>query len=67
MSASWTWVFLCEENLVGIVQNIVCVLAVLAMRSFGLVYTEKFTWKLVCIWIPINVIFVGMLATSMFR
>ncbi|CAA6655129.1 unnamed protein product [Spirodela intermedia] len=47
-------------------QNIVCVLAVLAMRSFGLVYTEKFTWKLVCIWIPVNLIFVGMLATSMF-
>ncbi|MQM20993.1 hypothetical protein Taro_054024 [Colocasia esculenta] len=47
-------------------QNLICVLIVLILSSLGFISTEKITWKLVRVWIPVNIIFVGMLVTGMF-
>ncbi|CAL9072663.1 unnamed protein product [Musa textilis] len=47
-------------------QNLVSVLVVSILRIFGVISTEPLTWKLVKVWFPVNVIFVGMLITSMF-
>ncbi|KAJ4971956.1 hypothetical protein NE237_005055 [Protea cynaroides] len=47
-------------------QNFVSVVVVVALGFFGAVSTEKITWKLVRIWIPVNIIFVGMLVTGMY-
>jgi len=33
----------------------------------GLITTEPLTLRLMKVWFPVNVIFVGMLITSMFR
>ncbi|XP_074587331.1 GDP-mannose transporter GONST1-like [Curcuma longa] len=46
-------------------QNFVSVLLVSTLSSFGVVSTEPLTWKLIKVWLPVNIIFVGMLATSM--
>ncbi|KAF3633985.1 GDP-mannose transporter GONST1 [Capsicum annuum] len=48
-------------------QNFVSVVVVSSLRLFGIISTEPLTWRLVRVWLPINVIFVGMLITSMFR
>ncbi|KAM0941438.1 putative sugar phosphate transporter domain-containing protein [Dioscorea sansibarensis] len=47
-------------------QNFVSVMIILAMEFLGAVSTEKLTWKLVRVWIPVNLIFVGMLVTGMY-
>ncbi|XP_042480119.1 GDP-mannose transporter GONST2-like isoform X2 [Macadamia integrifolia] len=47
-------------------QNFVSVVVVVALSIFGAVSTEKLTWKLVRVWIPVNIIFVGMLVTGMY-
>lgn len=47
-------------------QSFVCVAVVYALSFFGIISTEPFTWKLVRVWIPVNIIFVGMLVTSNF-
>ncbi|KAF6153530.1 hypothetical protein GIB67_027397 [Kingdonia uniflora] len=47
-------------------QNFISVLVVLLLRLFGIVTTEKLTWKLVKVWIPVNLIFIGMLVTGMY-
>ncbi|PHT34581.1 GDP-mannose transporter GONST2 [Capsicum baccatum] len=47
-------------------QNFVSVVVVSSLRLFGIISTEPLTWRLVRVWLPINVIFVGMLITSMF-
>ncbi|KAG1328141.1 hypothetical protein COCNU_01G020750 [Cocos nucifera] len=47
-------------------QNIVSVIIVTALRLFGVISTEPLTWKLIKVWLPVNVIFVGMLITSIF-
>ncbi|XP_021728058.1 GDP-mannose transporter GONST1-like isoform X2 [Chenopodium quinoa] len=47
-------------------QNFVSVLIVSALSILGVVTTEPLTWKLIKVWIPVNIIFVGMLITSMF-
>ncbi|XP_058109208.1 GDP-mannose transporter GONST2-like isoform X3 [Magnolia sinica] len=36
------------------------------LELFGAVSIEKLTWKLIRIWIPVNIIFVGMLVTGMY-
>ncbi|KAI3930060.1 hypothetical protein MKW92_014920 [Papaver armeniacum] len=36
------------------------------VETFGLVSTEKLTWKLIKVWIPVNIIFIGMLVTGMY-
>lgn len=47
-------------------QSLVCVAILYALTFFGIISTEPFTWKLVRVWIPVNIIFVGMLVTSNF-
>lgn len=41
---------------------------IVSVLSFlGIISTEPLTWRLIKVWLPVNVIFVGMLITSMFR
>ncbi|KAK9159023.1 hypothetical protein Scep_005597 [Stephania cephalantha] len=47
-------------------QNFISVMVVLALKFLGVVSVEKFTWKLIRVWIPVNIIFVGMLVTGMY-
>lgn len=48
-------------------QNLISVVIVSVLSIMGLVSTEPLTWRLIKVWLPVNVIFVGMLVTSMFR
>jgi len=48
-------------------QNLISVVIVSVLSILGLVSTEPLTWRLIKVWLPVNVIFVGMLVTSMFR
>lgn len=36
------------------------------LSLLGIITKEPLTWKLIKVWLPVNVIFVGMLITSMF-
>ncbi|XP_051178579.1 GDP-mannose transporter GONST1 isoform X2 [Lolium perenne] len=47
-------------------QNIVSVIIVSTLSLSGVIPTEPLTWKLIKVWLPVNIIFVGMLITSMF-
>ncbi|XP_031484984.1 GDP-mannose transporter GONST2-like isoform X2 [Nymphaea colorata] len=47
-------------------QNLVAVIIILMLSAFGVVTTEKLTWRLVRVWIPVNMIFIGMLITGMY-
>ncbi|XP_078434158.1 golgi nucleotide sugar transporter 1 isoform X2 [Wolffia australiana] len=47
-------------------QNFVSVVLVLILRRMDIISTEPLTWKLIRVWFPVNLIFVGMLITSMF-
>ncbi|KAL5555499.1 hypothetical protein UlMin_037735 [Ulmus minor] len=47
-------------------QNLISVIIVTTLSFLGLISTEPLTWRLVKVWLPVNVIFVGMLVTSMF-
>ncbi|KAK4785106.1 hypothetical protein SAY86_001795 [Trapa natans] len=47
-------------------QNLISVVIVSALSFFGLISTEPLTLRLIKVWLPVNVIFVGMLITSMF-
>lgn len=47
-------------------QNFVSVVVVSVLSFFGVISTEPVTWRLIKVWLPVNVIFVGMLITSMF-
>ncbi|GER39365.1 GDP-mannose transporter [Striga asiatica] len=47
-------------------QNFVSVVIVSTLSLLGIVTTEPLTWRLIKVWIPVNIIFVGMLVTSMF-
>ncbi|GMN33024.1 hypothetical protein TIFTF001_003921 [Ficus carica] len=47
-------------------QNFISVILVSILSLLGLVTTEPLTWRLIKVWLPVNVIFVGMLVTSMF-
>ncbi|KAK1299773.1 GDP-mannose transporter GONST1 [Acorus calamus] len=47
-------------------QNFVSVIIVSTLSSFSIISTEPLTWRLIKVWLPVNVIFVGMLITSMF-
>lgn len=47
-------------------QNFVSVIIVMALSLMGLITTEPLTLRLIKVWFPVNVIFVGMLITSMF-
>uniref|UniRef100_A0A7C9DX45 Sugar phosphate transporter domain-containing protein n=1 Tax=Opuntia streptacantha TaxID=393608 RepID=A0A7C9DX45_OPUST len=47
-------------------QNFISVLIVSTLSVMGVISTEPLTWKLLKVWVPVNIIFVGMLITSMF-
>ncbi|XP_066326391.1 GDP-mannose transporter GONST1-like isoform X3 [Miscanthus floridulus] len=47
-------------------QNIVSVTIVSTLSLSGAVPTEPLTWNLIKVWLPVNIIFVAMLITSMF-
>ncbi|KAK9950109.1 hypothetical protein M0R45_005611 [Rubus argutus] len=47
-------------------QNLISVIIVSILSLLGIISTEPLTWRLVKVWLPVNVIFVGMLITSMF-
>ncbi|KAM6563478.1 hypothetical protein CsatB_023476 [Cannabis sativa] len=47
-------------------QNLISVIIVSVLSFLGVISTEPLTWKLIKVWLPVNVIFVGMLVTSMF-
>ncbi|KAL6225436.1 PREDICTED: GDP-mannose transporter GONST1 [Fragaria vesca subsp. vesca] len=47
-------------------QNFISVIIVSTLSLLGVISTEPLTWRLVKVWLPVNVIFVGMLITSMF-
>jgi GDP-mannose transporter len=50
-----------------VVQNLVAVIILLILELFHVISTEKLTWKLIKVWIPVNLIFIGMLITGMYR
>ena len=50
-----------------LLQNIVSVTIVSTLSLSGAIPTEPLTWNLIKIWFPVNIIFVAMLITSMFR
>lgn len=52
---------------VFVAQNLISVIILLVLELFGVISTEKLTWKLIKVWIPVNLIFVGMLVTGMYR
>lgn len=47
-------------------QNFVSVVIVSILSFFDIISTEPLTWRLTKVWLPVNVIFVGMLITSIF-
>lgn len=47
-------------------QNLISVIIVSVLSVLGVISTEPLSWKLVKVWLPVNMIFVGMLVTSMF-
>ncbi|CAI5514632.1 unnamed protein product [Closterium sp. Naga37s-1] len=48
-------------------QNLVSVTVVLVLVYMGVIATEPLTLRLMTVWLPVNLIFVGMLVTSFFR
>ncbi|OWM68750.1 hypothetical protein CDL15_Pgr024937 [Punica granatum] len=47
-------------------QNLICSVVVILLGVSGAVSVEKLNWKLIRVWIPVNVIFVGMLVSGMY-
>ncbi|KAK9279775.1 hypothetical protein L1049_013457 [Liquidambar formosana] len=47
-------------------QNLIASLVVVVLGLCGAVSVEKLNWKLIKVWIPVNVIFVGMLVSGMY-
>ncbi|KAG0483502.1 hypothetical protein HPP92_011586 [Vanilla planifolia] len=47
-------------------QNFIAVLVVSLLCKLRIISIEPLTWRLVRVWLPVNVIFVGMLVTSTF-
>ncbi|KAH7405013.1 hypothetical protein KP509_15G053800 [Ceratopteris richardii] len=47
-------------------QNLVSIVVVYALKVLGIITTEPMSWNLVFIWFPVNLIFVGMLVSSIF-
>nr|XP_029120735.1 GDP-mannose transporter GONST1 isoform X2 [Elaeis guineensis] len=47
-------------------QNFISVTIVITLGFFGVVTTERLTWKLIRVWVPVNLIFVCMLVTGMY-
>ncbi|KAK1359122.1 hypothetical protein POM88_043596 [Heracleum sosnowskyi] len=47
-------------------QNLINCILVALLSLFGAVTVEKLNWKLIRVWLPVNVIFVGMLVSGMY-
>ncbi|KAF1894816.1 hypothetical protein Lal_00028259 [Lupinus albus] len=47
-------------------QNFISTLVVVLLALSGRISVEKLNWKLVRVWIPVNVIFIGMLVSGMY-
>ncbi|KAJ0746247.1 putative sugar phosphate transporter domain-containing protein [Helianthus annuus] len=47
-------------------QNLICSIIVIILGLCGAVTLEKLNWKLIKVWIPVNLIFVGMLVSGMY-
>ncbi|XAR60716.1 hypothetical protein NMG60_11034195 [Bertholletia excelsa] len=47
-------------------QNLISTVLVLVLGLCGVVSLEKLSWKLIKVWIPVNVIFIGMLVSGMY-
>ncbi|EFN52092.1 hypothetical protein CHLNCDRAFT_32701 [Chlorella variabilis] len=45
-------------------QCLLCVVAVQACKAAGLVKVEPFSYDIVRVWLPVNLVFVGMIGTS---
>lgn len=54
-------------NLCVFLQNLISSLVVILLGFSGAVSVEKLNSKLIRVWIPVNVIFVGMLVSGMYR
>lgn len=48
-------------------QNFISSLVVIVLGLCGAVSVEKLNWKLIKVWIPVNLIFIGMLVSGMYR
>ncbi|KAI3427644.1 TPT domain-containing protein [Psidium guajava] len=46
-------------------QNLISSVIIAALGLCGVVSVEKLNWKLIRVWIPVNIIFVGMLVSGM--
>lgn len=47
-------------------QNLIASLVVMVLGLSGAVSVEKLNWKLIRVWIPVNLIFIGMLVSGMY-
>ncbi|XP_074303050.1 GDP-mannose transporter GONST2-like [Silene latifolia] len=47
-------------------QNLISTVIVVALSTCGIVSVEKLSWKLIKVWLPVNIIFVGMLVSGMY-
>ncbi|KAL8146026.1 GDP-mannose transporter GONST2-like [Apium graveolens] len=47
-------------------QNLISCILVALLSLFGAVTLEKLNWKLIRVWLPVNVIFVAMLVSGMY-
>uniref|UniRef100_A0A7C8YKS3 Sugar phosphate transporter domain-containing protein n=1 Tax=Opuntia streptacantha TaxID=393608 RepID=A0A7C8YKS3_OPUST len=47
-------------------QNLISTVIVAVLSICGAVSVEKLSWKLIRVWLPVNLIFVGMLVSGMF-
>lgn len=76
-SASWLYFFpgaycKCKINHVSFIlpctlQNFIATLVVVLLSLSGRISVEKLSWRLIRAWIPVNVIFIGMLVSGMYR
>ncbi|XP_030447633.2 GDP-mannose transporter GONST2-like isoform X1 [Syzygium oleosum] len=47
-------------------QNLISSVIVAVLGLFGVVSVEKLNWKLIRVWLPVNIIFIGMLVSGMY-
>uniref|UniRef100_A0A803LXA7 Sugar phosphate transporter domain-containing protein n=1 Tax=Chenopodium quinoa TaxID=63459 RepID=A0A803LXA7_CHEQI len=47
-------------------QNLISTVIVAILSICGVVSVEKLSWKLIRVWLPVNIIFVGMLVSGMY-
>lgn len=47
-------------------QNLISSVIVAVLGLCGVVSVERLNWKLIRVWIPVNIIFIGMLVSGMY-